>query len=163
MAKKQNEATDLDELDELDTYLKDSVRIVPEAIQEEFVRLPADLALWNHRYAQAYQLFVTRKVDADRLEALLEIEHRERLTMAGKTTESQVKAAVETDSRMYDARRALIDAEVEKVRLNGVLDAVRSKRDMLISIGAHQRAEMQGDPSIRTARRGASGFDRDRG
>jgi len=43
---------------------------------------------------------------------------------------------------------------VEKIRLYGVIDAVRTKRDMLISIGAQVRAEMESDPSIRERSRG---------
>jgi hypothetical protein len=47
------------------------------------------------------------------------------------------------------ARAKEVAADAERVRLYGVLDALRSKRDMLISLGAHIRAEMQHDPMIR--------------
>jgi hypothetical protein len=139
------------ELD-VDEYLYESVRIEPLALEEEFVRMSADLAYWNQRYAAAVREHLTSKIAIERTASHLRIIHRERLTAENPKppTESMVEAAVNTDEQMDKARAALIDAEVEKVRLAGVLDAVRTKRDMLVSLGAHVRAEMQADPSIRS-------------
>jgi hypothetical protein len=118
------------------------------------VRVPADLAYWNAQYAAANERFLTAKIEAERTRSSLWLEHRAKLEDAGKKpTEKMVDAAVESDDRNYDARVALMRAEVEKGRLNGILDAVRTKRDMIVSIGAHQRAEMQGDPSLRALAR----------
>ena len=47
--------------------------------------------------------------------------------------------------------RIVHDADGRRLKLQGVLDAVRTKKDMLVSLGASMRAEMQGDPSIRAA------------
>ena len=141
---------------DVDKYLAECVQIFPEGLQEEFVRLPADLAYWNARFAEALRGFLTGKINLDRTEARCRIEERERLGAAGgKVTESMVESAVEAAPEMEKAREALMEAEVEKVRLYGVLDAIRAKRDMLISLGAQHRAEMAGDPSIRERDRAA--------
>ena len=146
---------------DVDAFLAECVKIEPLAIEEEYVRMPADLAYWNERYALALEDMQRAKLRSDKLEAFLKIEHRERLVQESKSnkdikvTESTVEAAVDNDERMAQAREDLLMAEVQKVRIAGTCEAVRTKRDMLISMGAHIRAEMQGDPSIRSAQAGA--------
>lgn len=146
---KQVKLHDLD----VDEFLKDCVTIEPMALEEEFVRLPADLAYWNERYSMANRTFLRAKIDRERTEARLTIQLREELAKTmpegKKPTVDAVGAAVKDHADMNAARNAEIDAEIEKARLYGVLDAVRAKKDMLVSIGAHHRAEMAGDPRIR--------------
>jgi hypothetical protein len=138
-----------------DEYLRSCVHILPEALEEEFVRLPTDLAYWNGKYAEASREHLVAKMEMDRLRARLLIEHREKLMLTNtKVTESMVESAVEQDETYGAGRLRLIEAEVEKVRLHGALDAIRTKRDMLISLGAHVRAEMAGDPHLREEARG---------
>ena len=62
----------------VDAYLYDCVNVEPEALQEEFVRIPADLAYWNERYAQAHREHLLAKLDAERAEALADIPQAER-------------------------------------------------------------------------------------
>jgi hypothetical protein len=136
---------------EVEDYLADSVQIEPMALQEEYVRIAPDIAYWNARYSKALEMFLRSKIDLDTTEARQYIAHRERMLNAGaKVTKAQIEAAVTTDQQVIEARMLLVAAEVEKNRLNGVCEAVRTKRDMLVSLGAHVRAEMQGDPSLRT-------------
>lgn len=140
---------------DVDEYLAESVQVYPESLQEEFVRVPADLAYWNARYAEAVRAYQLSKIDLSRTESALRIEVRESLMAGGaKVTESMIEAAVVGDDRFHDCRLREVEAEVEKIRLYGVIDAVRTKRDMLISIGAQVRAEMESDPSIRERSRG---------
>lgn len=135
---------------EVDDYLAKACEIDPLCIQEEYVRLPADLAYWNQKYAIAFRAWARARLSRKRLEAVLAIEHREQFAVDGrKATEGMVTAAVETDDRLEAAAAFEVEAEVEKVRLWGVLDAVRAKKDMLVSIGAHVRAEMNSDPTVR--------------
>jgi hypothetical protein len=133
-----------------DEYRRDCVRIEPLCMEEEFVRLPADLAHWNAQLSDAVRAFLLAKLNLEETEAKLTIVHREALIAEnGKTTESQVAAAVTVDPKLHAARVMLIEAEVAKGRIGGFAEAVKAKRDMLISLGAQLRAEMQGDPSIR--------------
>jgi len=134
---------------EVDEFLRKSVSVEPLAINEEYVELPAALAYWNARYADALREHLKAKMVLDRTEAKLRIECREMLAAEGKVTESMIDAAVERHPDIEIAKLTSIEAEVEKVRISGVAEAVRAKKDMLISLGATMRAEMDGDPSIR--------------
>ena len=135
---------------DVDAYLFDAVQIIPEAIHEEYVRISADLAYWNSRYASACEAHLRAKIDAERVEARQQLVVRERLLDAGaKATEANVAAAVALDPQVVLAIDARIAAESEKIRLAGACEAVRSKREMLVSLGAHMRAEMGGDPVLR--------------
>lgn len=132
-----------------DAYLKECTDIVPEAIHEEYVRLPADLAYWNAQYAAAQKAHLSAKVEFDILERELYPVIRAQLEQGGKVTEKMVDSALAQSEAWQDAKRLVASTEAEKLRLYGVLDAVRSKRDMLISLGAHLRSEMEGDPRLR--------------
>lgn len=148
---KANDAQDMVPADvEMDAYLKQCVGINPEDIQEEFVRIPSDLAYWNARYARALREHLLAKVDRDVLKAQLDPLIRRELMEAGaKLTEALVKSTIESDDRLIEAERRCVEAEVQKNEVYGYLDAIRSKKEMLISLGAHLRAEMEGDPLIR--------------
>jgi hypothetical protein len=135
---------------DVEQYLTDCVQLEPMALQEEYVRIAPDLAYWNQKFATAQETFLRAKYALDELEAKLYIEHRERLVNSGaKFTEALIDSTVRSDPRIHDARDDLVRAESDKWKMNGVVDAVRTKRDMLVSLGAHVRAEMQGDPSLR--------------
>jgi hypothetical protein len=146
---------------DVDEYLKKSVDIEPMAIEEEFVRLPGDLAYWNERYARAVNDYLKAKVGRERTESRLYLEQREHLTAkasveaaegkkgAKAPTVDEIRSAVAGHRDMVEAEDAELLMEVEKVRLYGVLDAIRAKRDMLIQIGSRQRVEMEHDPVIR--------------
>ena len=139
---------------DVEDYLLDCVRIEPLAIQEEFVRCPRDLAYWNERYAHAYEEQVTSKLDLERVEGMTRIRiEAQHADAKKKVTVPTVDALVLNDDDVYNAKVRHIKAEVEVVRIKGVLDAVRAKRDMIVSIGAHIRAELAGDPTIRAIAR----------
>jgi len=132
-------------------YLKECVRIESFTIEEEFIRLPGDLAYWNNKYADVYQYWLERKQVTAEVTARRSSEIREDMTAAkGKRPlVSEVDDALTMDPAAQQAKMKEIAAEAEKVRLYGIMDALRSKREMLISLGAHMRAEMKFDPLIR--------------
>ena len=132
-----------------DQYQRDCVEILPEAIHEEYVRLAADLGYWNAQYAAAVKAYLSSKVEADILERELYPVIRAQLEQAGKVTEKMVDAALAQSEVWEDAQRLKVTTEGEKLRLYGVLDSVRAKKDMIISLGAHLRTEMEGDPVLR--------------
>lgn len=140
---------------EVEKYLIDCVRIEPTLIQEEFVRIPMDLSYWNERYAQAQEAWLMAKLQRDRTHGSADQRIRLRLQDEGlKVTESLVQSYLETDEEMYEANVEVIRTEVEKIRVYGILDAIRSKKDALISIGAHIRSELQGSPQLREQAQG---------
>jgi hypothetical protein len=140
---------------DVDDYLRDSVIIEPLALEEEFVRLPSDMAYWGQRYANALRASMIAGIELKRSQALLRIEHRIQLldqladNSKAKVTESMVDSAVELDPMYQVVQLRFVEAEVETVRLKQLLEAVRTKRDALVSLGSHIRAEMRNDPQIR--------------
>lgn len=134
----------------IDKELARCVNIEPLILNEEFVRLPSDLAYWNGQYSEALKTYLTTKLQLKRLEAQLQMEKRVELeTQNKKVTESMVEAAIEIDDRHHAAQLALIESECEKEKLDGFCEALRTKKEMLISLGASLRAEMNGDPMLR--------------
>ncbi len=132
------------------TYLRTCIAIFPEQIEEEFVRTPADVAYWNAQYADALDAYLKAKAAADREWARLWLLVRAQLSADGaKPTEKLVDASVEVHDDWQKVQLSLIDAEVKKAQLQGHVDAVHTKRDMLQSLGAKLRVEMQSDPQVR--------------
>lgn len=135
---------------DLEEYQKESVRIEAFAIEEEFIRMPADLAYWNEQYATAYGAWRTKQLAVEIESANLAIIVRTELESRGKgrVTLAEVDQVISTTEAWRDLKQAEINAEAEKIRLYGIVDAIRAKKEMLISLGAHMRFEMGNDPTI---------------
>lgn len=131
-------------------YLRDCTTIAPEVLEEEFVRTPADVAYWNAQYADALEAHLRAKAHVDAEWARLYLLEKARAAAGGeKTTEALLKASVEVTAEYREALEKAIIAEAEKARAAGRVDAVRTKKDMLQSLGAKLRAEMESDPMVR--------------
>lgn len=143
MTKKQKEPTP-------DEYLKSCVTIEQADLQGEFVRVSSDLSYWNHRYAESCKRLLLAELARKKLHAALWLENKvDTLGKSGKApTLDDLKAMVELDINYREAKAEEIEAEVEKEELRGVVEAIRTKKEMLISLGAHIRAEMNGNPQI---------------
>ena len=145
-------------IEELDTFLLECCRIDPLQLNEEFIRIPSDLAHWNARYAKALKRYLLAKVNEKITKGRLEPMMRQAIMHAGgKPTEKQIDALIDSNQSYIDICYELVDAEVEKNDIYGSLDAIRSKKEMLVSLGAHMRAEMGHDPLLRDQVRGARG------
>jgi hypothetical protein len=66
-----------------------------------------------------------------------------------RATEKDADSRVELDPRWQDAQEAEIAAEVEREKMKGAVAALVAKKDMLVQLGANQRAELERDPVIR--------------
>ena len=133
-----------------DEYLRQCVRITPEAMSQEYMQLPGLLAYWNAQYARANRAYLDAKLDVAVTRARLQPLVRDALLRAGaKVTESQVEAAIDSNEDMIDAIRRMNAADALKHEAFGIVDTIRAKREMLISLGAHVRAEMAHDPVVR--------------
>jgi hypothetical protein len=131
--------------------IDDCVRIDHSNLDAEFVSLPADLAYWSARYADVYQHFLEKKFVRETVHARLYEAHQARLLSFGNRkapTIAEIEGQIATDDEYQEAMAAEIAAEASKVRIYGYLDAIRAKRDMLISLGAKERALMNADPMI---------------
>ncbi len=156
-------------------YAIECVDLEPLSLEEEFVRLPADLAYWNERLSRSAAEYQRAKFYREQVAARLHVELREELMQAARDvadkaaeeaaasdskkkakvsvkppTIDDIKSAVTTHEEYVGARELEIEKEQEKSSAYGIVDGIRSKRDMLIQIGANRRAEMQGDPQLRT-------------
>ena len=60
---------------------------------------------------------------------------------------------IDTQQLLVHGTPAEVRAEVERVRVKGVCDAIIAKREALISLGAHVRKEMEHDPRTRERQR----------
>jgi hypothetical protein len=185
---------------EVPDFYADCLQIEPLALDEEFIRCPADIAYWNERYSDALNAFLLAEAEYERLEGVLWIEYRERGRLAAESEEEQdvlppdapapssqsssrvakgsrrgekgkrskeptvddVKAAVKSDDKLWQARLRLIEAQVARERMRGRAQSVSARKDALQSIGAKIRAELGGDFVMREQHRGVREQDRQR-
>lgn len=146
--------------EELEEFTADSVKIDPVDLNREFCELAPRLAFWNARLADATEKAMETKADLEmeRARKLLEVREELRLNK-DKATVDEVNAKVLLDDDVSDAHAVYIGAEAERIRTKGIVEAILCKRDMLQSLGAKIRAEMAGDPILRSQLAGASGME----
>lgn len=133
--------------------LRRAVQILPSEIQEEYRRLPGEVAYAGMLLAEAERAQREAELDARMVTARRALTIRAELEMRGqKVTEGLVAANLESDSQWQDAQVREIARRADRARIKAVCDALDAKRDMLISYGAHVRQEMRPDPIIRDPR-----------
>lgn len=133
-----------------DEYLLECININPEDISGEFERIPGQLAYWNARYARALRVHLEAEINVKVTKARVYRDTREAIiAKGGKPTEEYMKSLVESNHDYMEEQYTAAAAEADKNLMYGKLDAIRSKKEMIISLGAHMRAEMGGDPLIR--------------
>jgi hypothetical protein len=117
----------------------------PSVVNEEYCRLPADLAYWTGVYADACLDFFKAKAAVKELEANLYFLYRKTQTPEGKTpSERYLDSCIEADSTYRVVVQARDIAEAKKIRVGGLVEAIGAKRDALISLGANIRKEIDG-------------------
>lgn len=127
----------------------EAVAINPGMMRDEFVGFTGQLAYFGERYSLAVAKAAACSEQLKDAEAEVYLELR-----AKGGTEAELKAKVRLDRRVQLARTLSVQADADEHRFkHKVMDPLYAKRDMLISIGAHQRAELAGDPIVRHARR----------
>ena len=131
-------------------YLEDCIKIDDLALDEEFIRLPADMAFWSARYSDALKTYMLAKLESDKAKAKAHLEIKSRAELEGrKMTVGDLDASVQLDPDYLDAAVALIEADVERQKLRDAVSAIHAKKDMIQSLGAKLRAEMGGDPMVK--------------
>ena len=146
---------------EVEEYLFECVNIDRSNIQGEFARVSADMAYWGEILAGLERDLATSKSDVEHCKARLSIDMRtqlERLAAskaAGKgkapprVTDSQVESKVVSHDQYRVATENQRRSDYQVKSAKGVLEAIRTKRDMLISLGAQMRAELKSEPYIK--------------
>lgn len=135
---------------EIDEYLRACVRIDPLLIEDEYKRVSSDMAYWSHRCAELHKTYQLAKLRRDQARGESYRHWRRALVKRyGKATAKDIEAEQDNDLDVLEAEASVIEGEYNRDRAKGVLESIRAKRDMLISLGAHRRVEMQGNPLIR--------------
>lgn len=136
-------------------YEHECVTVNDADITAEFMRVSSDLATWSHRRVDAQNAEAHAKLHKDEVRARACGTERAHLeNTRGKATVADIDAAVTLSPEVHAAEEMLIEASTALGHVRAVCDAVMTKRDMLISLGAQLRAEMAGDPTIREYQRG---------
>jgi|SRR6516162_2983609 hypothetical protein len=138
-------------MSEISKEISNVADIDPLALDEEFQHAPADYAYWSHQLSQATKTALQAKFEREKTYARLLIEIRE---TTSKKTVDEVEARVICCPEYEVAKLNEIESDAERARLYGIVEALRVKKDMLIQLGAHVRAEMDRDPQIRELHRG---------
>ena len=134
-------------------FLSESVHIDYLDLKAEFIKVPSQTSYWNAQFADAHKAYLVAKILDKQVFAAL--------WSGGEGRVDDIKAEIENSMKMKTSRARLIEAEYERERLKGVCEAVRTKKEMLISLGAHVRAEMDNEPRIKEAHRETTAEDRD--
>lgn len=128
----------------------EAVQIDELQLEDEFREVAAKLAYWNARYADANRRFLVERHELRIMEAQLWLEEREDAeNEKPKPTVDDIKARVHTRKEYKAAHMRYVEADAEQLKMKKFSEAVSAKKDMLQSIGAFKRAEMEGDPVTR--------------
>lgn len=131
-----------------------AVSINPADLRREFIELSSIMAYWHAKLADAKDAVTRAKNDRDYWRSSEYARARERLehdevlraqadgTKAYRVTEAAVDKALDAEEEWLELQSRLADTELAVDKLRGVIEALKTKRDMLVSLGAHDRAEM---------------------
>lgn len=119
--------------------IREMTTINEDQLESEFAKFAGDYAYWLWNRASAQNEVTKRKLRLD----LEKAETRERYRNDPKLEKLKVddmKAAISEDALVQAAQNDLTEAELNEARINAIVEALRAKKDMLVSLGAHQRA-----------------------
>lgn len=127
-----------------------SFEVDPDRLNDHFAKVASELASLTGNFAKALGRQLRAEAARKRLFAELFLEFKSTLLENGKSPSEEVaKQKVILDPRYQDAIEMEIDAEVSRARWWGLCDAMRTKRDAIVSLGAQVRSELEGEPSLR--------------
>ena len=122
-------------------------------LSNEFVEINARISYANQLLADAEEFLEHAEAELTLVEAQAFLRHRESLKASGeKVTEKLLEALVVTDPQRIQAMGAALAARANKQRCRREVDSFVKKSEILVSLGAHIRAEMNLDPTLRTKR-----------
>jgi multidrug resistance efflux pump len=131
-------------------HVRDSVHINGGDLRHELERLPADLAHYGFQFAAAHRKMLAAKMALEDVRSAEYLMIRETMTDLGhKVTEALLDAKILESSSVQDARANLLEAEHEREQLRAVCDALRAKRENLVSLVNLARAELAGTQGFR--------------
>jgi len=130
--------------------LQDALDINEGDLSGEFRRHAGLFAFYSTAHELALREEKRIKAELDRLGAVVDYNARREATMAGKKlTETMVKNTVITNPDFVEKQNELFDAEQKTGLMKTAKDAMIHRRDMLVQMGANQRAESSSDLSLK--------------
>lgn len=125
-------------------------------VQGEYTRVSGDMAYWVERYVRAFLVWKDAEVESKRVWGAEFMAAATLTNAAGKPyTKDDRDATADSHPNVVATKQAENAANAEQRRLWGVVDAIRKKGEMLVSLGATIRKEMDGMPSMREPEEGS--------
>lgn len=123
-------------------YLSD-LDINQEDLSTEFSKQPSSYARYAVQLAQAERLFGKAAAVREQMYAILDKEYRLAAQLDNKKpTEPQLKALIEMDEDFVAVLEDELNAKYNYKVLKAIVDSWYMRADMLVSLGAHTRHEM---------------------
>ncbi len=123
--------------------LKEDLSIKIENLNEDIARQPGLFAYYHEQLRQAEEAYKHAKLRAEIYEAALDRQVRDQaLARSEKITETIVEKRIRAVPGWADHQKEIITAEAAMNQLKGVVEAMRQKKDMLVTVAANARAEM---------------------
>jgi len=124
---------------------------IPASLNAELIQFPEEVARWGFRVAEAArEVQMSELLEDDCWAASLE---KAKMVLGplvrGTTNAADYERAARQDPEWRKARIKHIHADAKLGRLKSAMEALRTKREALMSLGANLRQEMERDPSLR--------------
>ena len=119
-------------------------------IDDHIDEVSARIAHWGVLYAEANKQLALHKLDNDKWMAERKKEARDSAKKEFKSEKANLEQVMMDNVESYAKHcKDIIDDEYNTEVIKSVLDAFRAKKDMLVSLSANQRSEMERDMLIK--------------
>jgi hypothetical protein len=131
--------------------LEDDLHIDNANIAEAYLTHSNKFAFYATAYELALDHETRMKARLDQVYALLDEQARQELQAKGlKVTEKMVENVVITSDDYKTTQERYFEAKKNTGLLRASKDAMMARKDMLVSLGANYRAEINSDPTLLT-------------
>ncbi|RLG37541.1 MAG: hypothetical protein DRO01_07060 [Thermoproteota archaeon] len=122
------------------------VFIDPHALTDSYMEQASLVAWWSSLASRLRTEYQKQKLRVKRLRAQIALEYRAGIRkppISGKLTNDAVEALVDTTREVQIEEDTLLQLEEKLETVKGVIEALRHRREMLISMGIEKREEMR--------------------
>jgi len=113
-------------------------RIQVENLQDEFREFSSTLFSYLEEKANAESLYDYQKSKYEEVRSEVYLEKK---SSGEKISEKHIESMIETDARVKEQRVKMLMAKRDMDTIKNYVESLRSKKDMLIQLGADQRKE----------------------
>ena len=123
--------------------LKVDLNIASNDLDTEIVRQPGLFAYYAEMHHQAGRALKLAKLKASVFEAGLYAAERDKLIARKlKPTENELSSRIKVNETWRRHQESVIDLEAQEDQLKSIMDALRQKKDMLITFSSNKRHEI---------------------